>query len=439
MSDIPVVRYAKSGDVHIGYQLFGEGERDLLFLWAPWSNIDLAWENPAFASFLRRLGALGRVIQFDRRGTGLSDRAVPLPTLEEQMDDVLAVLDAARSERAILIGGGDGSFMCTLFAATHPERTSALVLMEPHVRIIGDAEIPGPTPAEWEDMLQYLAGEWGTGITAAAASPDEYGTEEGRRWWGRLERQSVSPGSMLAIWRMLAQVDVRPVLPAIHVPTLVLHRTGDAVAPVEHGRYIASKIPGAKFIEEPGNDHAGWGGDPGGTADEIEEFITGHRPARELDRVLATVLFTDIVGSTERARELGDRKWRDVLDRHDSLTRREVEQFGGRLVKSTGDGALATFDGPARAIRCATVLRQELPVPIRAGLHTGEVELRGGDVGGIAVHIGARVAALARAHEVLVSRTVKDLVAGSGIEFVDRGVHTLKGVPDEWQLYAVLG
>ena len=244
---------------------------------------------------------------------------------------------------------------------------------------------------------------------------------------------------MLAIWRMLAQVDVRPVLPAIHVPTLVLHRTGDAVAPVEHGRYIAAHIPGAKYVEQPGNDHAGWGGDPDATADEIEEFLTGTRPEHEPDRVLATVLFTDIVGSTERARELGDRQWRAVLDRHDEAAHRLLERHQGRLVKSTGDGLLATFDGPARGIRCALALRDELPVPIRAGLHTGEVELRGGDVGGIAVHIGARVAATAGPGEVLVSRTVKDLVAGSGITFADRGSHALKGVADEWQLFAVSG
>jgi len=280
--------------------------------------------------------------------------------------------------------------------------------------------------------------QWGQGVSQIVAAPSTIDDDAARRFWARLERQSLGPGDVTRMFDLLVNTDVRPVLPTIQVPTLVMHRTGDQFASIEQGRYLAEHIPGARFVELAGEDHAGWEGDQDPGNDEIEEFITGHRPVRAPDRVLATVLFTDIVGSTEKARELGDRRWRELLDRHDDAARAELERHQGRLVKTTGDGLLATFDGPARAIRCATALRDVLPVPIRAGLHTGEVELRGDDVGGIAVHIGARVAGVAGSGEVLVSRTVKDLVAGSGIEFVDRGAHELKGVPDEWQLFAVL-
>jgi class 3 adenylate cyclase len=354
------------------------------------------------------------------------------------MDDVVAVLDAVGSEQAVLIGGGDAAMMTTLFAATHPERTSGLVLSGPRVRTTKSDDFPWAfTKEEWNSLRAALVEGWGSGVSQFAAAPSTLGDETARRFWARLERNSLGPGAVAAMLDVVEAADVRPVLPTIHVPTLILHRTGDQLSRIEQSRYLAEHIPGARLVELPGVDHAGWEGDADPGNDEIEEFITGHRPVREPDRVLATVLFTDIVGSTDRARQLGDRKWGELLDRHDELTRREVDQFGGRYVKSTGDGVLATFDGPARAIRCATTLSRALPVPIRAGLHTGEVELRGEDVGGIAVHIGARVSALAEAGEVLVSRTVKDLVAGSGIEFVDRGLHTLKGVPDEWQLYAV--
>jgi len=306
------------------------------------------------------------------------------------------------------------------------------------VRVTVTDDFPWAFTAErWRELTEQVSDQWGAGLSQFVAAPSSLGDERARQWWARLERQALGPGDVLRMLGVLAQTDVRPVLPAIQVPTLILHRTGDNFSPVEQSRYLAEHIPGARFVELPGVDHAGWEGDTEAGNDEIEEFITGHRPVHEPDRVLATVLFTDIVGSTERARELGDRKWRDLLDRHDELARLELDRHQGRLVKTTGDGLLATFDGPARAIRCASTLRQVLPVPIRAGLHTGEVELRGDDVGGIAVHIGARVAAVAGAGEVLVSRTVKDLVAGSGIVFADRGSHALKGVADEWQLYAV--
>jgi class 3 adenylate cyclase len=433
--DVPDIRYAKNGDVHLAFQVFGTGPRDVVFLWAPWSNIEVAWEEPKFAGLLRRLATLGRVIHLDRRGTGLSDRAVPLPTLEDQMDDLVAVLDAAGSEQAVLLGGGE--MMCALFAATHPDRTSALVLWNGQVRLTGDAELAGPTAEQWEGTIKGVAEVWGQGTMQLIAAPSE---PLSRNWWAKLERQAVSPGSMLAMFRMLALVDIRPVLPTIHVPTLVIHRRGDLVASVEQGRYLAEHIPGARYVEMAGDDHAGWAGSPDADLDEIEEFLTGSRPSREPDRVLATVLFTDIVGSTERARELGDRRWRELLDRHDQLTRDRVEQFGGRFVKSTGDGMLATFDGPARAIRCAVELREgtaRLGLEVRAGLHTGEVELRGDDVGGIAVHIGQRVAASAGPGEVVVSRTVTDLVAGSGLAFEDHGEHELRGIPGKWRLFAV--
>jgi class 3 adenylate cyclase len=432
------VHYARNDDVHLAYQTVGSGPPDIVFTWGPFSNLDLVWEHPPARRFLDQLASAGRLIMFDKRGTGLSDRAAALPTLEEQMDDVVAVLDAVGSDKAVLIGGGDAAMMTTLFAATHPQRTSALILSAPRVRITTTDDFPWAFPPDqWRDMSAQLSDNWGQGISQFVAAPSSLGDEQARQWWARVERNSLGPGDVMRMFDVLAQTDVRPVLATIQAPTLIVHRSGDTFSPIDQGRYMADHIPGARLVELPGTDHAGWEGDAERGNDAIEEFITGHRPVREPERVLATVLFTDIVGSTEKARELGDRKWRDVLDRHDDLARAELDRYQGRLVKTTGDGLLATFDGPARAIRCASALREVLPVPIRAGLHTGEVELRGDDVGGIAVHIGARVAAVAGKGEVLVSRIVKDLVAGSGIQFTDRGTHTLKGVPDEWQLYAV--
>jgi len=437
--DVPDIHYAKNGDVHLAYQTAGTGPPDIVFIWGPYSNIEVVWEHPPARRFLERMASIGRLIQFDRRGTGLSDRAVPLPTLEEQMDDVVAVLDAVESERAVLIGGGDAARMTVLFAASHPERTSALILNGARVWIIDDDDSKGAfSDAQWGELSTMVSDNWGTGISQVVAAPSTLDDERARHWWARAERQSLGPGDVARMFDQLIQTDVRPVLGTIQVPTLIQHRTDDQFSPIDQSRFLAEQIPGARFVELPGQDHAGWEGDDADAGtDDIEEFITGHRPVHEPDRVLATVLFTDIVSSTEKARDLGDRRWRELLDRHDDAARAELERHQGRLVKTTGDGLLATFDGPARAIRCATALRDVLPVPIRAGLHTGEVELRGDDVGGIAVHIGARVAGVADSGEVLVSRTVKDLVAGSGIEFVDRGTHELKGVPDTWQLFAV--
>lgn len=438
MIDVPDIQYALSGDIHLAYQTAGAGPPDILFIWGPYSNIEVIWEHPPARHSLERFASFGRLIQFDRRGTGLSDRAAALPTLEEQMDDVVAVLDAVGSEKVVLIGGGDAAMMTTLFAATHPERTSGLVLSGGRARVTVAEDFPWAfTDDEWLAIRGLVAEQWGQGVSQLVAAPSTMGDETARRFWARLERMSLGPGDVTRMFDLIANTDVRPVLPTIQAPTLVLHRTGDQFSKIGQGRYFAEHIPGARFVELPGEDHAGWEGDQDEGNDEIEEFITGHRPVHEPHRVLATVLFTDIVDSTEKARELGDRQWRELLDRHDALARAQLERHHGRLVKTTGDGLLATFDGPARAIRCASALRDVLPVPIRAGLHTGEVELRGDDVGGIAVHIGARVAAVAGAGEVLVSRTVKDLVAGSGIAFVDRGSHKLKGVADDWQLYAV--
>jgi pimeloyl-ACP methyl ester carboxylesterase len=392
--------------------------------------------------FIERLASFSRVILFDKRGTGLSD-PVPesgLPSLEVRMDDLRAVLDSVGSERTALLGHSEGGNMCVLFAATYPERTAALITFSVYAKRVWSAEYPwAPTPSERETWLRDVERTWGRPETIVDLAPSLAHNptllEQAARYW----RLSASPQAAVALGKMNTQIDVRAVLPTIRVPTLVMHRTGDRDIDVEEGRYIASRIPGARYVELPGTDHFMWTEDADRVLDEIEEFLTGARPAHETDRVLATVLFSDIVGSTERAARLGDRRWRTVLDDFYEEVRRELARFRGREVDTAGDGFLATFDGPARAIRCAVAMRdgiRALGLEVRSGLHTGEVELAGDDVRGIAVHIGARVAALAGPAEVLVTRTVKDLVAGAGIEFEDRGAHLLKGVPEEWQIFA---
>lgn len=357
------------------------------------------------------------------------------------MDDVRAVMDTVDCERAALLGVSEGGPMNILFAATYPERTSALVLLNTFARPYRGADYPLGTPLEnLEPFLDSVAAHWGEGVSLWGLAPSVAGDARMRASWGRYERMSASPGAAAALLRMVAGVDVRHILPAIQVPTLVLHRTGDKFVPPDQGRYLAAHIPGARHVEVPGSDHLYCAGDADAVLDEIEEFLTGQRAHRETERVLATVLFTDIVESTRQAAELGDRRWRDVLDSHEALARRQLDRFRGRAVKMTGDGMLAAFDGPARGIRCAGAIVQgarQLGIDVRAGLHTGECEVRAEDLGGIAVHIGARVAALAARGEVLASSTVKDLVAGSGLTFADRGSHTLKGVPGEWRVYAV--
>jgi class 3 adenylate cyclase len=441
----PKTRYAKSGDVNIAYQVVGEGPMDLVYVPGWVSNIDAAWEDPSLSGFLERLASFSRLILFDKRGTGLSDH-VPidqLPTLEQRMDDVRAVMDSVGSERGALFGASEGGVMCMLFAATYPKRTSALLVYGGFARGLADDDYPwglGEADAaqEFLDALPEIWDDAGglLNLWAPSAAEDPHARDA----FGRYLRSGGSPGAAVALTRMNFQVDVRQALPVISAPTLILHRTGDMIVTVEAARHMAAEIPGARYVELPGDDHLWYHGDADAILDEIEVFLTGSRSEREPDRMLATVMFTDIVDSTRRAAAIGDRAWRELLGRHDALMRRELERHRGREVKTIGDGFLATFDGPARGIRCAVGARdavRDLGIEIRAGLHTGEVELIGDDVGGIAVNIGARVGSAAGPGEVLVSRTVTDLVAGSGIEFTDRGSHSLKGVPGDWQLYAV--
>jgi pimeloyl-ACP methyl ester carboxylesterase len=438
--DVPETRYAKSGEVNIAYQVLGEG-RDLVYVPGWVSNVELNWDEPSYARFLRRLASFSRLIVFDKRGTGLSDR-VPeshLPSLEERMDDVRAVMDEVGCERAGLVGVSEGGPMCALFAATYPERTSALVMYGTYARRSPAPDYPwGRTPAEQDAFLREIADGWGGPVGLADRAPRVSLDDQFTRWWSTYLRQSASPQAVLALTRMNYDVDVRSVLPTIAVPTLLIHRRGDRVMHEGEARYLAEAIPGARLSLLPGDDHLPWVGDQDAILDEIEEFLTGVRPVPEPDRVLATVVFTDIVGSTERVAELGDRRWRALLDNHHDLVRRELDRYRGREIDIAGDGFLATFDGPARAVRCAAAIGEAvrgLGLEIRAGIHTGEVERAGDDIRGLAVHIGARVSALAGPGEVLVSSTVKDLVAGSGIDFQDRGAHTLKGVPGQWHLY----
>jgi class 3 adenylate cyclase len=434
-------RYAKSGDVHIAYQVAGEGPVDVVLVQGWVTNLDLMWEDPAWNAFYERLASFSRLILFDKRGTGLSDRVSvrEMPTLEERMDDVRAVMDAVGSPSAFVLGISEGGPMSVLFAATHPERTRGLVLYGSFPCITKARDYPwGFEPEQVEPLIELAERTWGEGtfsggLIAPSQLPDRL------PYWARLEREGASPGAMIALIRMLGEIDVRGVLSSVSVPTLIVHRDGDAVAPIDGARYMAAQIPGAQLVELAG-EHSPLTGDTDAILDEIEEFITGRRQERAPDRVLATVLFTDIVDSTSRAATLGDRRWAELLEDHYRLIRELLPRFGGQEVKTIGDGFLATFDGPARAVRCAVAAieaNREIALTLRAGLHTGECERRGDDITGIAVHIGARVAALAAPGEVLVSRTVKDLVAGSGVRFEDRGSRTLKGIPDDWRLYAV--
>ena len=445
MTAAPKTRYARSGDVNIAYQIAGEGPIDLVYVPGWVSNIETAWEDPHVSRFLERLASFSRLILFDKRGTGLSDRVSisELPTLEQRMDDVRAVMDAADCQRAALFGASEGGVMCALFGATYPDRTAALVLYGSYAKGTATADYPqGMAEREAIDVfIEALTELWDDAggllnVWAPSASDDPV-TQAA---FGRYLRTGASPSAVVALTRMNAAVDIRHVLPVIAVPTLVIHRSEDMIVTVEAGRDLAAKIQGAKYVELPGEDHLWFHGDTDAILGEVEEFLTGTRAAEIIDRILATVMFTDIVDSTRKAAALGDRRWRNLLARHDTLMRRELERHRGREVKTLGDGFLATFDGPARAIRCACSARDAmrgLGVEVRAGLHTGECELIGDDLGGIAVNIGARVGSVAGPGEVLVSRTVTDLVAGSGIEFTDRGVYSLKGVPGQWQLYAV--
>jgi pimeloyl-ACP methyl ester carboxylesterase/class 3 adenylate cyclase len=437
-------RYARNGEVSLAYEAFGEGERDILVTLGWVASMEAAWQNPAHARWLERLGGIGRVIMWDKRGTGLSDRVSSdrLPTLEERMDDMRAVMEAARSERAVLFGISEGALMSALFAASHPEQAESLVLLGGFARTLYDDDYPWGADREAARRFAERVGEtWGenTAWMLKLWAPEVADDPAVQADWDRTMVFGASPGAAVAWLKMAWEMDIREVLSAIRVPTLVLHRKHDRICPVQNGRYLAERIPGARYVELPGSSHLWWiEGDD--VLDELESFLTGGPARREPDRVLATVLFTDIVDSTRRASELGDRRWRNLMETHDRMVRERLDRFRGREVKTLGDGFLATFDGPGRAIRCACAIRDgvpELGLEVRAGLHSGECEVVGDDIGGIAVSIGARVGALAGAREVLVSGTVKDLVAGSGFDFEDRGEHVLKGVPGTWRLYAV--
>jgi class 3 adenylate cyclase len=431
----PETRYARSGDLHIAYQVVGEGPRDLVFVPGFVSHLDLDWENPARARSIERLASFARVIRFDKRGTGLSDRVGGIPGLEERMDDVRAVMDAVGCERAAMLGVSEGGPMSLLFAATYPERVEALALYGTYAHFASAVM----NEAETERYIEEIEQGWGRGAIMGRFAPTVAGDAEARGKWARWERACASPAAVIALTRMNLQIDVRHILSSIRVPTLVVHRAGDTRVKASGAREMASLIPAAKYVELPGIDHLITVGNTDAILDEIEEFLTGSRTAIEPDRVLATVLFTDIVGSTQHLQRLGDRGWRDLLASYEAASRRELVRFRGREVKALGDGLLATFDGPARAVRCAEALcgaARELGVELRAGVHTGEIELRGDDIGGIAVHIAARVAERAGPGEVLASGTVRDLVAGSGLRFAERGRETLRGLAEPIGLYA---
>jgi pimeloyl-ACP methyl ester carboxylesterase len=437
----PPVQYAESGGTHIAYQVVGEGDLDVVLVQGFASHLDVEWDNPAIARFYTGLASFSRLIRFDKRGLGLSDRNVAPVPLEERMDDVRAVMDAVGSQRAVLMGFSEGAPMSILFAATYPERTRALVLYGGMARALEAPDYPwGPSAQGFAEATELIMPVVYTGADIDIWAPSLDDDPAAREWLGRYRRAAMSPDGIEAVIKMFLDIDVRHVLPTLHVPTLVLHRHGDRVVNRHAAEWMAAQIPGARYVDLPGRDHFPWAGDTDAIIEEVREFLTGTRVAEEPDRVLATVMFTDVVGSTGKAASLGDRRWIDLLDAHDDAVRRQLATFRGREIKTTGDGFLATFDGPARGIRCARAIRSaatDLDIDLRVGLHAGEIELRGDDIGGLAVHISQRVSAAAQADEIVVSSTVKDLVAGSGIEFEDRGERELKGIPGSWHLFAV--
>jgi class 3 adenylate cyclase len=439
----PETKYARLGRDRIAYQVLGEGPPDLVMTTGSFGHVDLAWEDPGIALFLRTLASFSRLIMFDRRSTGASDPLLldSLPPWESYAQDLTAVLDEVGSQQAALLAQVDASPMAIFFAGTKPERTSALVLANATARYLAADDYPIGVPTEVaEAVLAQLDQLWGTEAMVTMQAPSRAGDPRFRRWLARFQRTIASPRAVQAFLRASFEMDASSILPSIQAPTLLLHRRDCQLVPIAHGRYLAERVPGATLIELPGTELTLFWETPELSLDHVEQFLTGVRRVAQPTRVLATVLFTDIVASTQRAGVLGDRRWRELLNVHDELTRRLVEEFGGRLVKTTGDGILATFEGPGRAIHCAAALREELAgigVQLRAGLHTGEVELRDNDVGGIAVHIAARVMAAAGQGEILVSRTVRDLVAGSDVTLEDRGIYLLKGIDGDWQLLAV--
>ena len=444
--DVPEIHYAQSGELSIAYQVVGEGELDVVLVPGFISNADLVWQAPLFSKFLRRFGSFARFITFDKRGTGLSERTLGFGSAEDRMDDIRAVMDAAGCDRAAVVGISEGGPLTILFAATYPERVSAMVLWGTYARVQRGPDYPlGVDPELFEPFIDGLVARWGTGKALpffVAHMPTDPATSA---FVARYERSSATPNMVREIMQRNCDIDVRSALPAVNAPTFVVHRSGDYAVPVECGEYLANEIRDARLLELPGDWHLnGSASGEDDALDGVEEFLTGrrHEPAVPVDRVLKTVLFTDIVDSTARAVAEGDRRWHELLDAHDTAIRHELDRFRGEEVKTTGDGFLAAFDGPGRAINCAQTIAtrsRDIGLDVRAGLHTGECELRGDDLAGIAVHIGARVASLAGPGEVLVTSTVRDLVNGSDIDFVDRGCHALKGVPGEWRVLAVRG
>ena len=450
MITMPPTQYARSGDVSIAYQVVGDGPIDIVLVPGYVSHVEMIWDNPGAVRMIERIASFARLLMFDKRGNGLSDPVEGAPLLEERIDDVRAVMEAAGSQQAVLYGASEGVPMCLLFAASHPESVSALVLYGGMARSTWAPDYPWASPADAllessMEMAPYLF----EGAALEVMAPSIADDPQYRQAFARFQRYATSPSMLQQNFLMFLDIDVRAILPSVEVPTLVLHRRGDMAVNRRAAEWMAGQIPGAKYVELPGNDHLMYVGDTDRLLDEVEEFLTGSRRTVEIDRVLATVMFTDIVDSTQRASSMGDRAWRDLLDAQNDILRRQLARFRGREIKTLGDGMLATFDGPARAIRCALAITEAvrpLGIEVRVGLHTGEVELvgdpedsahGGGDVAGIAVHIAARVGAKAGTGEVLVSGTVKDLVAGSGIAFADRGEHILKGIPDQWRLFAV--
>ena len=436
----PKTKYAKCGGLNIAYQVIGEGPLDIIYVPGWVSNLDFGWTSPRVAHVFERLSSFARLILFDKRGTGLSDRNVGFPTLEERMEDVKAVMDAAGSKRAALIGTSEGGNMSMLFAATYPDRTVALVLHGCFAKGIWAEDYPwAKTREQTEEELAAIARDWGGPFDLGNASPSLANDESERDWLATYLRNAATPRDAISLWRWNTEIDVRGILPAIHVPTLVIHRSGDRWVKAEEGRYLADHIEGAKHVELPGDDHVIWAGDADRTLDEIEEFLTGIRPPPASERVLLTILFTDIVGSTAVAAEMGDRRWKELLQRHDDGIRTALRRYGGTEVKTTGDGFLAAFHGPTRAIQCASAIREHMTgigLRIRAALHTGECERRGKDLSGLAIHLASRLLDHAQAGDVIVSQTVKDLVVGSGIAFEERGETVLRDVPGSWRLYA---
>jgi pimeloyl-ACP methyl ester carboxylesterase len=437
----PETRFTQQGKITLAYQVLGNGPIDLLLVPGFVSHLEYGWEEPSYARFLMRLASFSRLILFDKRGTGLSDRIAGVPTLEQRMDDIRTVMDAVSSPRAVLLGVSEGGSMSALFAATYPERTSALIFDASVVKAAWAPDYPwGTTVEELEQRSEKYRREWGGPVDLERFAPSVQNDERFRQWWAKFLRLGASPNAVYLNRLHNMEIDIRDILPVIRVPTLIINRTEDQIVFMEEARYLHEHIPGSKLVELSGGDHFWWVGDSEAIINEIQEFVTGERPVIEPERVLATVLFTDIVDSTRRAAELGDRRWRDLLASHNASVSHEIARFSGREIENTGDGVLAIFDGPTRAIQCALAIRdslRQMSIEIRAGLHTGEIELIGERIGGLAVHLAARVMAKAGTNEIWVSRTVKDLVVGAGFEFSDRDVHQLKGIPEAWRLYRV--